>query len=101
MIKKLFSFIFCMAPVGAMAATTTLEPNADTGTIQQDGLTVAAGDVTVLQSSTTILKGLSLDSGGLSVAHDMLVGTDNSGEFGNLVVARNVQSSGFTLESSG
>ncbi len=109
MIKKLFSFVCCLAPMGAMAVPQDLTPANAEGTIElAGGLTINSGDDTqVIKNGGTaenpfVAKNLVLGSNGLTVAN-LSVGQVNETDTGYLQIAPGTAagSGGFEIASDG
>ncbi len=110
MIKKLFSFIFCLAPVGAMAAPTDLVPTDNNGAINITDttlhLTTGSNSVIIKNSTSypTATKSLTVDNNGIDVAGGLIVGSYTGSETGWLYLLNETtagKSEGFTITSAG
>ncbi len=96
MIKKLISFICCLAPLGAGAATIIENPG--TGNAYNTPGMNATTDTYVLESGNGIIAG----TGGITVANDMYVGLDNpSGTTGGYVYVETGADNPYTIRSDG
>ena len=101
MIKKLFSFVCCLLPFGAVAAPVFLEPGADGLIPDQTGINYT--DSVVIQGNdyNQAPSGIVVGTGGVTVTGDMIAGQDYIGaDTGQLLIATNTNPS-FTLQSEG
>ncbi len=114
MIKKLFSFIFCLAPVGAMAAPTELKPVDANGIINITDntlhLTTADNSVVVTNGTTSggdpvTARGITVDANGIDVAGGLIVGRNAGTETGWVFILNNTaagdMTNGFSIVSAG
>ena len=88
MIKKLFSFIFCLTPIGAMAATTDLFPSDNNGIINVTDttlhLTNASNSVVIKNNPDREQpsKSLTVDNNGIDITGGLIVGRNAGTETG-------------------
>ena len=123
MIKKLFSFIFCLVPVGAMAATVSLKPTDNSADIilpddteptpvypeYANGLVIGASDNSAIVENNdngVLTKSLTVNNttNGIDVAGGLIVGTNTGAETGWLYILKETSagtSNGFTIKSTG
>ncbi len=90
MIKKLFSFVCCLLPFGAVAAPVFLEPGADGLIPDQTGINYT--DSVVIQGNdyNQAPSGIVVGNGGVTVTGDMIAGQDYIGaDTGQLLIATN------------
>lgn len=92
MMKKLLSFICCLVPFGAHAATTTIEPGVN-GLFPTENELNATTDSIVIQSNATASPdGIEVGTGGITVAGNMWVGKNGGGSSGGeLFLAENTK----------
>lgn len=96
MMKKLISFICCLAPFSAVAATITENPG--TGNSYSTTQLNATTDTYVFQSGNGIVVG----SGGINVLNGMYIGRDNPGGVSDgLVYAESGIDKPYTIRSDG
>lgn len=110
MIKKLFSFIFCLTPIGAMAATTDLFPSDNNGIIEVDDtklhLTNASNSVVIKNnpSYANPAKSLTVDNNGIDITGGLIVGRNAGTETGWIFILNETTAGtadGFTITSAG
>lgn len=110
MIKKLFSFILCLAPIGAMAATTDLKPTDNNGNINISDATLHLGadnDSAVVMNNPSYenpAKSLTVDNNGIDITGGLIVGRNLGTEKGWLFILNETtagKSDGFTITSAG
>jgi len=89
MIKRLFSFIFCMVPVGAMAVVDPLDVNSDgVVDLSASGLDIAAdGNARLVPGGNA--RAMRLGANGMTVAADVIAGAD-TGSDGSLLISPDV-----------
>lgn len=109
MIKKLFSFIFCMAPFGAVAAPTYLDPDAN-GTIAVTDATLNidtdTSSVVVRNdpNNGTVAKNMNVGTNGIDIAGGMIVGHNTGADTGWIFILNETAAgtaNGFTIASDG
>lgn len=109
MIKKLFSFIFCMAPFGAMAVPTYLDPDAN-GTIAVTDATLNidtdTSSVVVRNdpNNGTVAKNMNVGTNGIDIAGGMIVGHNTGADTGWIFILNETAAgtaNGFTIASDG
>ncbi|MDE5615528.1 MAG: hypothetical protein K2I81_01705 [Alphaproteobacteria bacterium] len=110
MIKKLFSFIFCLTPIGAMAATTDLYPSDNNGIINvtDNTLHLTDADNSVIiknnPSYANPAKSLTVDNNGINISGGMIVGRNAGTETGWVFILNETTAGtddGFTITSAG
>ena len=114
MIKKLFSFIFCLAPVGAMAAPTELKPVDANGIINitDNTLHLTADDNSVVVTNGTTsgddsvtARGITVDANGIDITGGFIVGRNAGTEKGWVFILNNTaagdMTNGFSIVSAG
>lgn len=110
MIKKLFSFIFCLTPIGAMAATTDLFPSDNNGIINVTDttlhLTNASNSVLIKNnpSYANPAKSLTVDNNGIDITGGLIVGRNAGTETGWIFILNETTAGtadGFTITSAG
>lgn len=110
MIKKLFSFIFCLTPIGAMAATTDLFPSDNNGIINVTDttlhLTNASNSVVIKNnpSYANPAKSLTVDNNGIDITGGLIVGRNAGTETGWIFILNETTAGtadGFTITSAG
>lgn len=108
MMKKLLSFVCCLLPFSAGAATTiTSHSPGDGASYGGDGsvtsLTVATDEVVLIKNGNGIVISApaSGTSGGLTVPNSLIIGSDNMGSTGGDLYAEEATSNVFTIESAG
>lgn len=96
MMKKILSFICCLMPFGAGAATIVENPGAGQSfTAEQLD---ATNDTYVIESG----RGMAIGSGGITVTNDMYIGRDNpSGVSDGFVYVETGAENPFTIRSDG
>lgn len=102
MIKKLFSFICCLAPFGA-GAVDYIDPTMGSGgqIPSQESVSVTTDATVVRGNEYGTPSTLNVGAGGVTVTNDLIVGDDGAGAAAGTLYIANSVTPAFTIASNG